>query len=330
MTLLYAVGGRQRPGVHQRVDEWLHLGAGVIVSVCAETGTVESCVEYVSPPDVCATPDDPSTLFKSGTLVDDKLYVPTPTELLVYDLPSFHRSRYVSLPCFNDVHHVRPGPGGTLIVANTGLDMVVEIGPDDTVQREWSVIGEELWTRFAREVDYRKVVSTKPHRSHPNHVFFLDDELWVTRCDQHDMLCLTQDRGPVPVAPRPIHDGLVHGNSVYFTVVSGEVVEVDAGEKAVRRHHDLNRLVDGGPTLGWCRGLEVLDEDHVVVGFSRLRPTKWKENVRWVKHRLGGGGGSDLLPTRLMMFDLAKRRVCWEANLEEAGVNSLFSVHRAV
>jgi hypothetical protein len=255
-----------------------------------------------------------------------KLYVPTQTEVLVYDVPSFSCSRQVSLPCFNDVHHVRPGPNAGLLIANTGLDMVMEIAPDDSVRREWSVIGEDPWTRFSKDIDYRKVSSTKPHRAHPNHVFYIGDDLWVTRCDKSDVLCLTREHPPIQVANTAIHDGLVHDSGVYFTVVRGEIVVVDGAERIVRRRVDLNRIAGNGPPLGWCRGIEVLDADHVVVAFSRLRPTKWRENVRWAKRRLGSRG-IGLLPTRLAMVDIRQERFCWEANLEPAGLNAVFSVH---
>lgn len=327
MTLLYAVGGRQKADATDHSARWDHYAAGVVASLDVETGRLESRVEYVSPPEACP-PEDPSVVFKAATLTDGRLYVPTTTELLVYEVPSFTCERYVSLPCFNDVHHVHPGTDGTLLVANTGLDMVVEIGPDDTVQGEWAVIDEPLWTRFSRDVDYRKVASTKPHRSHPNFIFYLDGELWVTRCTQRDALCLSHDRPTIPIGQRAIHDGVVRGDSIYFTVVSGEIVVVDATERSVRRRVDLNEIVGDGPPLGWCRGIDVLDDDHVVVGFSRLRPTRWKENIRWVKHRLGGGG-SGLRPTRLAMVDLRRERICWEVDLEPAGMNAVFSVHQA-
>jgi hypothetical protein len=87
---------------------------------------------------------------------------------------------------------------------------------------------------------------------------------------------------------------------------------------------DLNQIAGGGAS-GWCRGLEVLDEDRVVVAFSRLRPTKWRENVRWAKRRLGSRGVG-LLPTRLAMVDLRTERF-WEANLEPVGLYAVFSVH---
>jgi len=58
-----------------------------------------------------------------------------------------------------------------------------------------------------------------------------------------------------------------------------------------------------------------------------LRPTKWKQNVQWVKHRLGGDG-MGLQPTRLGMFDLRREKLCWEVDLEPAGMNVVFSVHK--
>lgn len=327
MTEFYVVGGRQKPGVGPQVEEWHHYGAGVIVAVDSQSGTMRRCVEYISPADVCAAADDPSILFKTGTLADQRLYVPTQTEVLIYTLPSFELTGYVTLPSFNDVHHVRPGPDGTLFIANTGLDMVLEISLQGTVLREWTTTGERLWSRFSRDVDYRKVLTTKPHRSHPNHVSFFGGDIWATRCDQHDLLCLSSDTAPIPISDRLIHDGLVYGNDIYFTAVNGQVIVLDAVTRQVSRRFDLNVIAGRDTPLGWCRGIEVLDDDLVVVGFSRLRPTKWKENVLWAKKRLGGSG-TGLLPTRLALFDLRRGKLCWEIDLEPAGMNVIFSIHR--
>ena len=153
MTGLYVIGGRQKPGVDtDETDEWHHYSAGLIVSVDPNSGSIRTCAEHVSPPDACASTHDPSILFKAGTLVGNRLYVPTQTELLIYTVPSFERIGYLSLPCFNDVHHVSPGPDGTLLVANTGLDMVVEVSRDGTVRREWSVTGETLDLKLVEEM----------------------------------------------------------------------------------------------------------------------------------------------------------------------------------
>jgi len=325
MTSLYVVGGRQKAGVSERVKEFHHYGAAVVVSAEIESGKLSLSHEYVTPPEACAEGDNPSILFKSATIENGVMYVPTQTEVLIYELPAFRRTGYISLSCFNDVHHVRPGPNGTLFVVSTGLDMVVEIARDGKILREWSAIGEDIWKRFDKSVDYRKVVSTKPHHSHPNQVFFLDDEIWTTRCDQRDIWCLSHDRPAIPISDKYIHDGVRRGNRLYFTAVSGEVVIVDAKKRAVVERFDLNAIA-GGPPVGWCRGIEILDDDRVVVGFSRLRPTKWEQNIKWVKHQLGGDGHG-LRPTRLAMFDLRKKELCWEIDLEPIGMNVVFSVH---
>lgn len=326
MTLLYAVGGTQKADASHKVREWHHYGSALIVGVDTETGRLDQLHEYVTPPEACASAEDPSITFKTATLQDGRLYVPTQTEVLVYDVPSFTRRAYISLPCMNDVHHVRPGPDGSLYVANTGLDTVLKLAPDGTVLHEWNVLGEDTWSRFSRDIDYRKVVSTKPHHAHPNNVFFIDGEVWVTRCIQKDIVCLTRDEAPIPITDAYIHDGVRHGDLLFFSGVTGEVIVVDVKQRKAIKRYDLHSLVGGGPPLGWCRGIEVLDADHVIVGFSRLRPTKWKENVRWVKHMLGGTG-ADLRPTRIALFDLKNERLVWDIDLEPAGMNVIFSVH---
>jgi hypothetical protein len=298
---------------------------GVAVMVDMETGDVSTCLRYVSPPEY-VPPERASILFKSAHVEGDTLYVPTTTEVLVYELPSFRRVRHQTLPCFNDVHHVRPSSGGNLIVANTGLDMVLEMGADGQVVEEWPSLDEDLWARFSRDVDYRLVPSTQPHASHPNFTFFADGELWVTRCNQYDTRCLSRDLPAIPIADRPIHDGLMRGGRAHFTVVDGVVVIVDMSTREVIERIDLNELSGHDGPLGWCRGLDFVDDDHVVVGFSRLRPTKWRDNVRWVKDRIrvGRGGGKT---TRLAVYDLKRRRLVREVDLEPHGIDAVFSVH---
>ncbi|MGB6522849.1 MAG: hypothetical protein WBE83_13875, partial [Candidatus Cybelea sp.] len=155
---------------------------GLILRVDPQRGSVERCVDYVTPHEASA--QDASITFEGGVLEGQRLYTCTRTEAFVYRVPDFTPLARVSLPCFNDVHHVRPTKEGNLIVTNTGLDMVLETTLEGDVVREWGVHGESPWSRFSRDVDYRKVLTTKPHVSHPNFTFFIDDELWVTRCMQ--------------------------------------------------------------------------------------------------------------------------------------------------
>ena len=118
------------------------------------------------------------------------MYLCTQTEVLICDFPSFAIRKIISLPFFNDLHHVAVALDGRLFVAVTGLDAVAELAPDGTLLRLQSVADGSVWDRFSKTVDYRKVATTKPHLSHPNFVFFLDGEPWVTRFQQCDAVPL--------------------------------------------------------------------------------------------------------------------------------------------
>lgn len=332
---ILAVGGRQRPNALD-VPEWHSTGLASICLGDLADGTWRTLLEYESPPEVCAD-DRPSILFKAATLCGDHLYVCTQTEILIYRLPGFERVGYLTHPWFNDVHHVRPRANGNLLIANTGLDMVLEMTTDGEVVEVWNVLGEDPWARFDPAIDYRKVVTTKPHLAHPNFVFALGDpalpEIWATRFEQRDAVLLDgapdQDRAVRRLAidrERP-HDGVVHGRHVYFTTVDGHIVAVDADGASDTRVSNLNTFSGKDGPLGWCRGLDVWDDERVLVGFSRLRPTRFRQNLRWLKRRLGGATGT-LCASRLALYDLAAERLLWESETESAGLNVIFSCFR--
>ena len=324
--VIYVVGGRQKSTATDRTEEWMMWGSALIVEVDPVRRTCRQVVEYISPPEACAAENDPSIVFKAGTMVGDLLYVPTQTELLTYTVPDFKRVGYVSLSCFNDVHHVRPTAKGTLLVANTGLDSVVEVTTGGELVREWSTTSQDIWQRFDRNTDYRKVPTTKPHISHPNYVFEALGEIWVTRFNDRDALCLTKPEWTIPLQGAGNHDGEVHGTDVYFSSVDAHVIIADAAKRQKTLDLDLNKLEGVDMPLGWCRGLTRLDEDHVMIGFSRLRPTKFQDNLRWVKHKLGGKGHG-LAPTRIAVINVKTSRKVWELDLEPSGMNIVFSVH---
>lgn len=324
MKSLYIVGGRQRGlrSLRTGAQDWYEYQKGIILRVAPETGAVETLLEYVSPPDACAA-EDPVILFKSGTLEGNTLYLCTQTEVLLYALPDFKQMGYVSLPCFNDVHHVRPTPEGNLLVANTGLDMVVEVTPAGEMLREWNVLGEDPWQHFSRTIDYRKGISTKPHRAHPNYVYYLDDEIWVTRFQQGDTICLTRPNQHVKLHDERCHDGVMHGDHVYFTTVGGNLVIVDRHALRVEEVLDLAGMQDPNTQQGWCRAL-FFDDERVWVGFSRLRPTRFRDNVSWVK-----SGFRRFAPTHIACYDLKDRRRVSEIDLEAHGLNAVFGIFPA-
>ncbi len=323
MATLYITGGRQcapRPLLADDPD-WYHYEAGVILRVNSDTGRVETCVEYVSPPAACA-PGDP-VLFKAGAIHADRLYVCTQTELLIYTLPGFKPVGYLSLPCFNDVHHVRPTPEGNLLVANSGLEMVLELEPGGKLLREWNVLGEAPWERFSKDVDYRRGVNLKPHRAHPNYVFYVRNEIWTTRFEQKDALCLTHPGRRLPIGVERVHDGVIHEGRIYWTTVNGCLVIADPGALAIEEVVNLNTLHPENTLLGWCRGL-LFEADNVWIGFSRIRPTKFREAVSWIRQ-----GFNRALPTHIACYDL-KRRCCrFEIELEDYGLHAVFSILQA-
>jgi hypothetical protein len=322
MNRLYVSGGRLRSTIFRKLEEWQSSEQALLVELEPTKNQSRTCVEYVSPPEVCAE-DLPAVLFKSASLQGNKLYTCTSTEVLVYELPSFRLLHYISLPCFNELHHVCPTQQGTLLVAVTGLDMVVEITTLGELVREWNVLGGDPWARFSRQTDYRKIATTKPHQSHPNHVFELDREIWVTRLQQRDAICLTTPGLRIDIAIQRPHDGLIFGDKIYFTTVDGHIVIANRKTLQVDETIDLNQMSnEPGLPLGWCRGVLPLDERWLWVGFTRVRPTKFVENVAWVKN----GYRNRHRPSHLGLYDLKHRTCEQEIELEPHGIGVVFSL----
>ncbi|MGC1374042.1 MAG: hypothetical protein WA824_18045 [Candidatus Sulfotelmatobacter sp.] len=319
---IYVTGGRQRSTVFRKLEEWQSYEQALLIELDTAKNQSRVCVEYTSPCEACAN-ELPSILFKSASLYGDKLYTCTSTEILIYEVPAFRLLHYISLPCFNDLHHICPTVRGTLLVAVTGLDMVIEITVDGRVIREWSVLGDDPWARFSREMDYRKVASTKPHRSHPNHVFELDGEVWVTRLNQRDAISLTRPASRIEIAIQRPHDGYIVGDRIYFSTVDGHVVIANRENLRIEETIDLNEISkQSGQVLGWCRGVLPLDERWIWVGFTRVRPTKFVENVAWIKN----AGNERHKPTHLALYDLAQKRCEQEIELEPHGIGVVFSM----
>lgn len=325
MSELYVVGGTWRGSLFKKLEEWHSCKKALILKLNVKTGTAETPVEYVSPENVCPS-ESPSILFKSATIADHKLYVCTPTEVLVYQLPGFELLHYVSHPYFNDVHHVSPGEDGTLLVADTGLDLVVELSLKGEVLREWSVLGDDTWQRFSRTVDYRKVPETKPHKSHPNHVFRLGDEIWVTRFEQRDAISLTQPGRRIDIGVQRPHDGHVAGDWIYFTTVDAHLVIANRTTLKTEEVVDLNTIDNPDQlVLGWCRGVAPAGENQAWVGFTRIRATRFKENLIWAKQ----GFETRKKPTHVALYDFGKKKCLDEIDVEPHGIDVLFSVHNA-
>lgn len=324
---LYVTGGREKKKLFKSDEEWTLYESGIILGIDSETGTSKICMNYVTPPDARAG-SAASVAFKTGVLQDNRLHVCTSTEVLTYSLPGFRVENYISLPCFNDLHYVAPTPEGTLLVVSTGLDLVVELDPAGNILREWNVLGEDPWQRFSRDIDYRKVLSTKPHGSHPNFTFQLGRQIWVTRFLQKDAICLTEPGLRIDIGLERVHDGLVRNGKIYFTTVDGKIVLADSGSLQITEVIDLTAIDNSDrKVLGWCRGLLPLDEQYVWVGFSRVRNTPFKEHLLWLKNALNEGDKTIHKPTHIALYDIRGRKLVREVEVEKCGLNTVFGIY---
>ncbi|WP_455920428.1 hypothetical protein [Priestia megaterium] len=319
MEQYYIIGAQQKTDI---LKDWEQYKKGIILKISPENNSVEKCIEYTSPPEVCSK-ENPSVSFTAGTLSNKHLYVGTHTEVLVYSLPDFHKVGYISLPCFNEIHHVCPTSEGNLLVVNTGLDTILEITAQGEILNEWHVMGENVWEYFSQDVDYRKVPTTKPHKSHPNYVFKLGDDVWATRCLQKDAICLTNPSKKINIGRQLVHDGVVVEELIYFTQVDGYIVVVDIHTLEVVKVYNLKEMTDTDIPLGWCRGIKVLNANKVIVGFTRIRPTKKVGSDGKVYWK----GEYGILPTRIACYDLKLGIILWEQRLEDYDMNAIYSIH---
>lgn len=328
MSKLYILGGKQRRlGMEEPTerDEWCLYDTAIILELDTQSGSVRTCVEYQSPFYARAGSNSAAS-FHAGVLINNLLYTCTTTEVLIFRLPTFERVGYISLPCFNDLHHVTRSSDGSLLIVNTGLEMVLRVTPEGEVLNEWSVLGEDTWSRFSRHIDYRKVESTKPHRSHPNFVFELDGEIWATRFHQRDAICLTRSGKRIEIGGESPHDGLVWGDRILFTAVDGKVVIVNRHSLTVEQSVNLRHIQDRDQqTLpAWCRGLSPVDERRIWVGFTRIRKTLFREHVRWVKSILREG--TVVMPTHISLFDIVDKKCLTQFDLEPYRMNTIFAI----
>jgi hypothetical protein len=322
MSTLLVTGGQQKT-IRSQVtgaQDWCHYHKALILAVDTVTGECRRGIQYVSPPGTSSHRDE--VLFKTGTVEGDRLYLCTQTEVMIYTLPGLDLLNRISLPCFNDLHHVRPMPDGNLLVANSGLDMVLLMRPDGSVLREWNVLGEDPWARFSMDADYRSA-DTKPHAAHPNHVFLVGEEIWATRFHQKDAVCLTAPGRRIAIDVGLPHDGVVHGDRIYFTTVNGYVVIADPRTLMVQDVIELSEMHPAAVQLGWCRSI-TLEDGLAWIGFSRLRSTRFRENVKWVIQ-----GFKTALPTRIAAYDLSARTCVSEIDLEPHGLNAVYSIFPA-
>ena len=318
---LLVVGGRQREprALRHGQQNWAGYDRGLVLAVDPATGAIRVRMSYAPPAERVV--NEVAISFQAATLEHGRLYLATENEVLVVATDRFEIEHRVSHPWFNDVHHVVPVDGG-LLVASAGLELVLDLTLEGEVRHVWHALGEEPWAVRDPEVDWRLVASTKPHRAHPNFVFRLGEEVWCTRFQQGDAVCVQDPRRRVQVSEERIHDGVVADGRIHFTTVHGQVVIVDAQTLEVLERLDLPTLHgDRRQLRGWCRGVLPAAGGLLWVGFSRIRPTRFRENVGWVSR-----GFRRDSPTHIACYDPQTRTCVAEVDLEAAGLGAVYSV----
>ncbi|MEM7707653.1 MAG: hypothetical protein AAF358_19025 [Pseudomonadota bacterium] len=318
-------GGRQRLR-GSKIKEWEGYDRGVLLELDSSNLSLKPVLEYESPPDCVPEGNRSSITFKSCSLWNDQVVAATQTEVMLISISNQSISCRVSLPGFNDVHHAFVNSAENFVVTSTGLDSVMEVDFDGHLVNEWHVLGGSTWDHFDKDTDWRKVLTTKPHMSHPNHCVEIDGELWVTRLEQRDFTNLNTGESISIPYERP-HDGFVLGEDVLFTHVNGLMSRVHMPTRESSVLHDANQSHTGKESLGWCRGLWTSDMATLLVGFTRIRPTKYEESLEWMKRRLTDAAswyGS--FPTRVVSIDVGSGVVNWQVDTEKLGINAIFSI----
>lgn len=283
-----------------------------------ENGTPVKEARYVSPPGF-RTPDG-SIQFGAGTLYKDHFFVPTRTEVIVYQFPQLRIKSIYSYASFNDLHHVAVH-NNLIYVCNTGLELVQVMDSSGTIIEEYNIGISNTWERFSRDIDYRLVPTTKPHEMHANFVFFLNGEPWCTRFIPRDAICIRDKSKKIDLnlSSGGPHDGLVRDDFIYFTLTDGYIVIINKYSLKTEEVINLNQISKYKMLLGWCRGIEVIGKK-AYVGFSSLRSSKYLEFGLWIKH------GQKPLGSRIAEYDLYSRTLEKEVLIAKDTGAAIFTV----
>lgn len=256
--------------------------------------------------------------FAAGSYRAGRFYTCTLVEVVVFDVSTWAVQHVISLPTFNDLHHIC-ATNSHIAVVNTGLECVELLDYAGRVHRRYNLLDIDTWERFDRTVDYRTVKSTKPHEFHVNYVTEIDGQLWATRCIQKDVVNLDDPAQTFEIGVGNPHDGCLRGEHIYYTTTNNHVVVVDRYTKEVVDVLDIPKLAGRPERYGWCRGIEVVG-DHAFVGFTRFRRSKWRSMGHWIKYR------EDTPASRIIQIDLRARRIVRECPFRDDPACSVFSI----
>ncbi|WP_260293759.1 hypothetical protein [Sedimenticola hydrogenitrophicus] len=272
--------------------------------------------------------EHPNLQFTSAYVEKATLWLPMDTEIRKYNYPELKVLQTISHPCFQNIHSVT-AIDGFLYATSTGLDTVAVLNKEEgNIVKLINAEGKSTWHRFLADTDYRQVHSTRPHECHPNYVFKANSKIWVTRCTQEDAICLDDFASVIDITGGSgiaVHDGVVLDDKIFFTAVDGCIMIADANQKTVIETLEINKLTEFDGVRGWCRGL-LIDDDILYIGFSRLRKTRAKGKLAWVK-KLAKRNKNDVFTyASILAFDLKSGKIVADYPLPEESIHAIYSV----
>ena len=314
-------GGRNYDGAHAR-PVWHQFETAVALRL-SEHGALVDRLEYGG--GEIENEVGLSRCFKAATVTGDHAYACTNTEVLTIDVHTLAIVEHRTHRLFNDVHHVNR-IGDRYFVASTGIDSVLELDERFELVKRYPVANDEILERYGHETDYRRVTNTKPHAAHPNYVEAWDGEVWVSNFGKCRVESLTSSRR-YELSEFRIHDGVPAHGRIWFTSVDGKIITLEPTTGAQRAFDLMAMSPPSDRASGWCRGLAPITEDDVLVGFTKLRETKARENLKWLGNKLFGQNFALSRPTRIARYDLTRGRETWKLELEKCGMDAVFSIH---
>lgn len=304
----------------------------ILLELCLKTGKQTPLLEYKTPKKQLP-PDYTNIAFLAMQKRDNELILTTRTEILFFSYPDLRLQRIVSEPCFNDNHHLYK-KGDELYAVCTGLDMVAKYDLNkNKIVDKIPIVENGNFSKYDPSIDYRKVYSTKPHKSHPNYIFEIDGEIWVTRFEQGDCVNLYNPQQSITIAEGcRIHDGYFckYNKMLYFTMVKGELIVYDWYKKSIAERINLN-VLDGRSAdsyLSWCRGVYVVG-DVAYVGFTAIRKTSDAKNILGFADTTSAPHEHKGRLTRIAAYDLKKREKISEHILETSLIGGVFDIKGA-
>ena len=292
---LYVIGGQQRTPRGMLVDEdvWYEYGKGVICASSRPREGRASAGVHLAPGHAGA-PRTSRRSCSSRRPSTTAAVRGTQTEVIVFSMPELEQLA-PHLACRASTTCTTPGrrPRATCWWRTRASTCALEISPTARccANGARSRRGAPGALRH-RDIDYRKGVATKPHKSHPNYVFYVGDEPWATRFQQRDAISPGRIAEP-PHRGRPGEDArrrrrrrprlLHHRRRQDRGGRHRAALKVERGASTSTRCTRTRRCSAGAAA---CTSTA---DGTAWVGFSRIRPTKIRENVGWVVHSFRRG-----------------------------------------